>query len=267
MPSSLVLCLMCLITLSVAQDQFQQVKDLVCKNFPCTKEMCAQQQMWCNLCSCSVSVECLTVKCGYGQKCQTIKSRGWFSRSVATCVDDPNFQPTTEETTATSTTTVTPPPTDARSGDLCTNGRQCRTNDDCDLQDRCLLNSGGESGVCCKKEIVNLSPRCREKMSIGPCRASFRKYFYNITASQCQGFIYGGCDANENNFDSVEDCQKECENPCLLPMDRGFCRAILSNFFFNSTSGKCQEFDYGGCGGNPNNWKSMEECEQRCMSA
>jgi hypothetical protein len=34
----------------------------------------------------------------------------------------------------------------------------------------------------------------------GPCRGSFKKYFYNRATGQCERFTYGGCKGNENNF-------------------------------------------------------------------
>jgi hypothetical protein len=45
---------------------------------------------------------------------------------------------------------------------------------------------------------------------MGPCRGSFRKYFYNGATEQCEKFTYGGCKGNLNNFDT----QAECENRC-----------------------------------------------------
>ncbi|XP_046372865.1 papilin-like [Haliotis rufescens] len=272
MPSTVVFCLMCLVTLSVAAEPFEYFKDLVCKNFRCGDDICLKQKMWCDMCSCSDA--CSKVKCGSGQVCKTVKSRGWFARSVATCVDSTDAQrkieaTTTRRPTTTSTTTTTTPPATIfqRSSDICNNGRPCTSDAACDFGDSCLLTPQEVTGTCCKKEIVNLRPRCREAMRTGPCRAGFQKYFYNVTSSKCQGFFYGGCDPSENNFDSMEGCQQECENPCLLPLDSGICRAILRNYFYNTTSKQCEEFYYGGCGGNENNWKSLEECQQRCMSA
>ena len=39
------------------------------------------------------------------------------------------------------------------------------------------------------------------------------RYFYNASALECQRFIYGGCDGNSNNFESMELCEDECERP------------------------------------------------------
>ncbi|KAF2343835.1 Pancreatic trypsin inhibitor Kunitz domain, partial [Trinorchestia longiramus] len=51
---------------------------------------------------------------------------------------------------------------------------------------------------------------------------------------------------------------------CSQPLTKGMCRASFRRFFHNSSSGRCEEFDYGGCQGNDNNFATMQECQQRC---
>jgi len=43
-----------------------------------------------------------------------------------------------------------------------------------------------------------------------PCRAFIPRYFYNDTAQQCEMFIYGGCDGNDNNFETAAECRQNC---------------------------------------------------------
>ncbi|UYV78213.1 SPINT3 [Cordylochernes scorpioides] len=45
---------------------------------------------------------------------------------------------------------------------------------------------------------------------------------------------------------------------------RGPCYGSFNRFFYNSTSGSCQSFTYGGCSGNRNNFRNMEDCERIC---
>ncbi|CAL1266709.1 unnamed protein product [Larinioides sclopetarius] len=57
-------------------------------------------------------------------------------------------------------------------------------------------------------------------------------------------------------------------NPdCQQPKEVGPCRAIMPRFFFNQESRQCEQFNYGGCRGNKNNFKTKEDCESKCGSA
>uniref|UniRef100_A0A8C3PI67 BPTI/Kunitz inhibitor domain-containing protein n=1 Tax=Calidris pygmaea TaxID=425635 RepID=A0A8C3PI67_9CHAR len=44
----------------------------------------------------------------------------------------------------------------------------------------------------------------------------------------------------------------------------GNCKALFRRFFFNASSQQCEEFIYGGCGGNRNNFETKGECFQAC---
>ncbi|XP_017296584.1 BPTI/Kunitz domain-containing protein 4-like [Kryptolebias marmoratus] len=52
--------------------------------------------------------------------------------------------------------------------------------------------------------------RCRLPMKVGLCRAAFPRFFYNVTSQTCSSFIYGGCEANDNNFETQEECEAAC---------------------------------------------------------
>jgi len=51
---------------------------------------------------------------------------------------------------------------------------------------------------------------------------------------------------------------------CKLPAAPGLCLAYFPRWFFNSKTGKCEKFIYGGCGGNKNNFLTKEDCEKTC---
>ncbi|XP_066491421.1 tissue factor pathway inhibitor isoform X2 [Tiliqua scincoides] len=51
---------------------------------------------------------------------------------------------------------------------------------------------------------------------------------------------------------------------CLMPMDRGLCRATEKRFFYNYTIAKCRPFSYSGCGGNENNFVNKKTCLRMC---
>nr|VZI38886.1 unnamed protein product [Spirometra erinaceieuropaei]VZI38887.1 unnamed protein product [Spirometra erinaceieuropaei] len=53
-------------------------------------------------------------------------------------------------------------------------------------------------------------------------------------------------------------------DPCLMPVRTGMCRARIPMYAYNYRLGACEEFVYGGCGGNPNRFETMEDCMAAC---
>ncbi|XP_069790851.1 BPTI/Kunitz domain-containing protein-like isoform X2 [Narcine bancroftii] len=51
---------------------------------------------------------------------------------------------------------------------------------------------------------------------------------------------------------------------CILKADPGQCNALNKRYFFNILTRKCEEFTYGGCGGNENNFETKKECLAKC---
>nr|UMA83703.1 conotoxin precursor conkunitzin [Conus judaeus] len=54
------------------------------------------------------------------------------------------------------------------------------------------------------------------------------------------------------------------DDRCTLPPVTGVCMAYMPRWHYDSTSGQCQQFVWGGCGGNANNFLSKDECVQAC---
>lgn len=55
---------------------------------------------------------------------------------------------------------------------------------------------------------------CELPLANGPCTAAFNRYYYDGNGL-CRPFVYGGCDGNENNFETREECEAAC--PQALP--------------------------------------------------
>lgn len=51
---------------------------------------------------------------------------------------------------------------------------------------------------------------------------------------------------------------------CYLPPDTGVCRAYIPSFYFDSEAGVCSSFVYGGCLGNANRFRTLEDCQATC---
>lgn len=70
----------------------------------------------------------------------------------------------------------------------------------------------------CKPQSGEIDPKtrkrqlCHQPMKKGPCRKIFRRYGFDMDTKQCTSFIYGGCNANGNNFLTLS----ECEDICIL---------------------------------------------------
>jgi len=44
----------------------------------------------------------------------------------------------------------------------------------------------------------------------GSCHDYVLAYSYVSSSGRCEAFYYGGCEGNENRFESAEDCESEC---------------------------------------------------------
>jgi len=52
---------------------------------------------------------------------------------------------------------------------------------------------------------------CSQKKEVGPCRGTFKRWYFDTNARMCQEFFFGGCRGNSNNFIKFEDCEKRCK--------------------------------------------------------
>ncbi|KAJ8356231.1 hypothetical protein SKAU_G00190250 [Synaphobranchus kaupii] len=96
----------------------------------------------------------------------------------------------------------------------------------------------------------------------GPTRTESRE--------PCHNSAYGCC------YDQVTPAagpqQEGCPAPatdahssaCSLPSTVGPCADWTSRFYYDSATGRCVHFWYGGCQGNRNNFLTREECRRSC---
>ncbi|KAH7973024.1 hypothetical protein HPB52_020573 [Rhipicephalus sanguineus] len=164
-------------------------------------------------------------------------------------------------------------------------GCQGNANNFLDLPE-CLKACGPGTNVSVtifESEPEPTNPVCYEPKKVGPCRAYVPRYFYNTTTKFCERFVYGGCKGNRNNFPELDVCLKTCKvgyenvterllklqtplkpSACYLPKDMGPCFGYFPRYYYNTTTNTCEEFIYGGCRGNANNFETLRQCESKC---
>lgn len=118
-----------------------------------------------------------------------------------------------------------PPPVSGVCGERCVQGQLVCDSDccvhkslECDGVTQCK--DGADEANCGKLnqtfnrlvsiEVDQRKARCTLPPHTGPCRASFTRWFYDPLQSKCQTFTFGGCDANDNNHESPEQCEESC---------------------------------------------------------
>ena len=85
-------------------------------------------------------------------------------------------------------------------------------NGGCRDDQLCTLNQVLCVTTPCPPEIicVDLEEVCSQESETGPCKGAFDRFFYNATSGQCEKFSYGGCEGNENRFETQEECVQTC---------------------------------------------------------
>jgi hypothetical protein len=77
--------------------------------------------------------------------------------------------------------------------------------------------------------------------------------------------MWGCCEGNANNFELQAYCEAVCMNPCTMPAAFGDCGAAIPRWYYDRLSGQCELFNWGGCGGNANNFLTEEDCQAECL--
>ncbi|XP_031550082.1 PI-actitoxin-Aeq3a-like [Actinia tenebrosa] len=51
---------------------------------------------------------------------------------------------------------------------------------------------------------------CLLPAETGRCMGYFPRYYYDESIGTCRQFIFGGCQGNENNFETMKECVRKC---------------------------------------------------------
>ena len=84
--------------------------------------------------------------------------------------------------------------------------------------------------------------KCYSSFDPGPCKTNFTKWYFSKSKQSCQQFIYGGCNGNENRFDTEEECQRKCMIGFL-----DFNKTMFQQVSINQQANPIRSFCYVFC--------------------
>ncbi len=61
----------------------------------------------------------------------------------------------------------------------------------------------------------------------------------------------------------MSDCFPPSDH-CLVPKKEGPCRGSFPRWHYNAVTEKCEQFKFGGCKPNRNNYLALNECMNAC---
>lgn len=70
----------------------------------------------------------------------------------------------------------------------------------------------GQKCANISREVFLISDVCLLPKKPGNCFAYITRYYFDYSAQDCVEFVYGGCDANANNFETREACLSTCDS-------------------------------------------------------
>uniref|UniRef100_A0A8C5REL3 BPTI/Kunitz inhibitor domain-containing protein n=1 Tax=Laticauda laticaudata TaxID=8630 RepID=A0A8C5REL3_LATLA len=85
----------------------------------------------------------------------------------------------------------------------------------------------------------------------------FPIFFFSLTNVAISGFL-PKLSSSYLAFAGVGPFPSLLPNICSLPPVPGSCFALLKRWYYDSELRQCLEFNYGGCGGNSNNFLTQE---------
>lgn len=95
---------------------------------------------------------------------------------------------------------------------------------------------------------------------VGPCRASFPRWYYNQAVKKCLKFIYGGCEGNMNNFRTKAECKKRCIRRRIKARARS--GSVWSHYSLRRRNANRRRYRHGW--GNSKRTTLLWSCSDKC---
>jgi hypothetical protein len=138
----------------------------------------------------------------------------------------------------------------------------CETDVRCPAGEECRMMQ-----LNCISEPCPPVPLCLPRLD-NPCAYGAPLSFEETGDRVPCGNAYGNCPSshkcNISPFGEYAVCCPKPKEVCFESKEAGNCKAVITKWFFNSSSNECQPFYYSGCGGNNNQFNSKAECLSVC---
>lgn len=131
---------------------------------------------------------------------------------------------------------------------------------------------------------------CVLPLDHGTCDKYKIYWFFNQATGECDRFYYGGCDGNQNRFDSRHQCEMSCKmskeekdrfmrlpKKCIQPLEESVEKCeddqapqSIQRWYFDTDMKTCYSFDHTSCNQSSpsyqevNRFESMEDCSKTC---